>query len=203
VLLDLMGIWGWLMYYDREHGHIPRASWSTEDGCHKHSWRVLLWREFGENKTGARYRLDLPWDAPENKRLQDEGAYCFRTPLDTTKPFCTSYLAITGPGTGFDPKEEHRLHDLPDDLILVVRATTRNIHWMEPRDLVAESTSDDAFAPRDERVVLFADGAVWFLRRDVPFEDLKKFFTVDGASAFDREEVLKSFLIQGRTASGD
>jgi hypothetical protein len=43
--------------------------------------------------------------------------------------------------------------------------------------------------------VLFADGEVWFLSDKVPFEDLKKFFTVAGAKAHDREALLAPYAL--------
>ncbi len=41
--------------------------------------------------------------------------------------------------------------------------------------------------------VLFADGAVWFLRADVPLAEVKKFFTIEGSKQYDREVVLKPY----------
>jgi hypothetical protein len=38
--------------------------------------------------------------------------------------------------------------------------------------------------------VIFADGAVWVLAHSTPFDELKKFFTIESAKRFDREEVL-------------
>jgi hypothetical protein len=33
----------------------------------------------------------------------------------------------------------------------------------------------------------FADGAVWFLRRDMPLDGLERFFTINGAGGNDRD----------------
>jgi prepilin-type processing-associated H-X9-DG protein len=38
--------------------------------------------------------------------------------------------------------------------------------------------------------VLFADGSVWFLRAEVPAENLVRFFTIAGARQCDRESLL-------------
>jgi hypothetical protein len=44
--------------------------------------------------------------------------------------------------------------------------------------------------------VLFADEAVWFLDRDVALEDLKKFFTIEDAKQYEREQVLGPYARQ-------
>jgi hypothetical protein len=41
--------------------------------------------------------------------------------------------------------------------------------------------------------VLFADGTIWYLHNDAPFEEVKKFFTISGAQKHDREVVLGQF----------
>lgn len=34
---------------------------------------------------------------------------------------------------------------------------------------------------------------MWYLRNDVPFDDLRKFFTVAGAKTHDRDRVLEPY----------
>jgi hypothetical protein len=57
----------------------------------------------------------------------------------------------------------------------------------DPRTVDIEGTRDFGF------YVAFADGEVWRLRHDTPFAALEKFFTLVGARANDREEVLSKF----------
>ncbi|MCH7728410.1 MAG: hypothetical protein IH991_18320 [Planctomycetes bacterium] len=64
--------------------------------------------------------------------------------------------------------------------------------WAAPGDLpISEVTASILEGFDGDGVhVLFADGSVWFVPKDTDFEDLKKFFTIEGAKKFDREQVL-------------
>jgi hypothetical protein len=44
--------------------------------------------------------------------------------------------------------------------------------------------------------VIFADGEVWGLSHDTPFEELEKFFTIDGAKQHDRDIVLRPYVVR-------
>ena len=44
-------------------------------------------------------------------------------------------------------------------------------------------------------IVAFVDGAVWCIRNDVPREAISKFFTLESAKRYDREEVLGPYAI--------
>ena len=76
--------------------------------------------------------------------------------------------------------------------------TDTEVHWMQPGDLSIQNVPPDITSGISGRGVHvgFADGVVWFLTRDVPLDDLRKFFTVKGATRYDREFVLESYLIR-------
>ena len=70
-----------------------------------------------------------------------------------------------------------------------------DVHWAEPGDLHVDEVPESITAGPDGRglCVLFADGTVWFLNSEVPLENLKKFFTIEGAKQHDREELLAPY----------
>jgi hypothetical protein len=43
--------------------------------------------------------------------------------------------------------------------------------------------------------VLFADWRIWFVSQRVPFDELEKFFTVEGARKYDAEELLGPYVL--------
>ena len=64
-----------------------------------------------------------------------------------------------------------------------------------------ESTSDTGLGDLEGNypdcfAVCFVDGAVWFLKDSVPKSEIAKFLTVESAKKYDREEVLKDYVIQ-------
>jgi hypothetical protein len=66
---------------------------------------------------------------------------------------------------------------------------------MEPGDLPIDKISASITQGLDGGglCVLFADGSVSFVRADVPLDDLRKFFTIEGAKQHRREEILGPF----------
>jgi hypothetical protein len=100
------------------------------------------------------------------------------------------------------------LKELPNDLILVVRVEGSKVHWMEPVDLVADDLVCSAEAKQlllgnNGYAVLFADGKRWVLSRRLPYDDLCKFFTIDGAKQCERDTLLGPYRIRPLFATLD
>jgi len=68
---------------------------------------------------------------------------------------------------------------------------------MAPGDLDVRNVPASITEGLDGRgvYVAFADLSVWYLRKDVPLEDLKKFFSIEGARKYDRDKLLRPYLI--------
>jgi hypothetical protein len=160
------------------------------------------------------YDVRARWDSPANLRNQEFGRWLFNYTRNETDPpgvgpgkagrYTTYYKAITGPGTAFDPPT--RAPDrstLPKGLVLVVRVEKSDTHWMEPGDLNVNELSPSEKTKRlllgkDGYAVLFADGDGWVLSPETPISDLYKFFTIDGAKKFDRNQVLGPYRVLPR-----
>lgn len=141
------------------------------------------------------------WSDPVNHAVAARRAYfyCFGE-RSGPRRFETNVVAVTGPGTCFDERRRYTFRDLKRDtadtaLILEVRAT--GFHWMEPGDLDLNAIDASTTAGLDGTGVHvgFADGKVWFLRREVPWRVLKEFFTVEGSRHLSREEVLGKYRV--------
>lgn len=109
----------------------------------------------------------------------------------------TNIVAIVGPGTAFDGSD-CSLQDLDKDTILLIEVAKSGVHWMEPGDLDVRRVPATIAQGIDGSGVHvgFADGEVWFLERDVPVDDLRVFFSVEGAKQSDREDVLGEYCIR-------
>lgn len=136
--------------YHEKHGHFPPSVVMGDDGKPKHSWRVLL-LEFLDGETFAAYKMDEPWDGPNNRKLADKMPSSYRCPSDanakTNKH--TNYFVVVGPGTVFPGSKTVKLDDIQNpkgSTILVVEAAGQGVHWMEPKDLDFDTMS---FGPND------------------------------------------------------
>ena len=114
-------------------------------------------------------------------------------------------IAIVGPDTAFgDGKSTPmKLGECQSNMILIVESRNSGIHWMEPRDFDIRTMPRTINAPDGSGIagnfkhgfhVIFADGEVWRIKHTVPFEELEKFFTLESAKRYDREEVLGPYV---------
>jgi hypothetical protein len=138
-----------------------------------------------------------PWDAPVNDWITGR-PYIFSFHLPGEEVTDTNIMAITGPGTAFEEGRVIQPRDISPDTILAIEIANSGIHWAEPGDLDVEHIPDSITQGVEGRGVhvIFADFAVWFLRSDVPREDLKKFFTIEGAKDNSREQLLRPYVIE-------
>lgn len=163
------------------------------------SWRVWLTDHSLPLPGDARAEYDKSWDDPRNLHTAGKGVYDFtRSATDDA----TTILAITGPGTVFGEGAPTPLKSAPANAIVLVEVRNSGIHWMSPRDFDVRTmprTINDA----DGRGisgetslgfhVAFADGEVWRLSHDTPFEKLSEFFLADDAKRQSRDDVLGGY----------
>jgi len=185
-----------------------------------YSWRAEV-AQYADSWWQGSWDRSQPWDSPANKAIRDfPWRYCYDAfgkgdwQIPTKFSPETNMLAITGPGTAFGGPDEapRSLGEIDRDTVLVVEVRNSGIHWMEPGDYDVRTMPHTINAKDGRGIssrypggfhVLFADEEVWFLSNKVPFELLARFFTVDGAKQFDREQVLTPFLIHRDQGSRD
>ena len=180
-------------------GHDPEAE-------PLYSWRLNLLSLYFGIDHDADLAYDKPWNDPSQQSAAwGTGVYSFDD--ESWASDQTNVVAITGPGTAFgDGARElpRSLHDVDDDTILLVEVRRSGIPWRAPGDLDLR-TMPPTIDRADGRGisgcraygfhVVFADGAVWILSHRTPFDELRKFFTVEAARRYDRDEVLKPYRV--------
>ena len=140
------------------------------------------------------------WDDPVNRWLIADRAqqrwYCYSRNRDFPENHNTNVVAVTGPGTVFEESRHYTLTEVDSDTILAIEVADFDVHWAEPGDLRIDDLPGSFPSGVDDNgfFVLFADGSVAFLSARVPLEVLAKFFTVEGARQYDRDEMLGPFL---------
>lgn len=72
--------------YETRHGELLPAVVCDDSGNPMHSWRALILRELGEGKLASAYRLDEPWDGPNNSQLAGFRPWHYRTYYEEQEP---------------------------------------------------------------------------------------------------------------------
>lgn len=176
--------------YEATYSHVPPAFVLGPDGKPWHSWRVLILPYIEQDALFKRYRLDEPWNGPNNRLLAEQmprtlafsGAH--RNGLTTT-----NYLAVVGAETmwpGATGRKFAEIKDGASNTILIVENNGLGVHWMEPRDLVFDTMPLSIDDPKGvsswykQPSVAVADGSVRMLSRKMTPDALRAALTVNG-----------------------
>lgn len=188
------------LYHDR-YGCFPPAYVADQEGRPMHSWRVLILPFLEQDALYRQYRMDEPWNGPNNRNLPPSAFHpyhCYSDP--DANPLNTSYVLVTGEGTAWVADKAPKLAnftDGPSHSIAVVEVASSGIHWMEPRDLSLSQALRGINSPLGMSIssrhpvrgetdrpgganVAFADGAVQYLKNDTPPAALRAMLTPAG-----------------------
>jgi hypothetical protein len=186
-----------LLNFQSVYGRLPPAVHRDEAGKPCCSWRLRM-VPFMEGIM-REIEYDQRWDAPANQWISTIPwlLFCW---LPDENGLHTNVVAITGRGTAFEEGRVVRLEDIAPDTILAIEIAKSDICWAEPGDLDIEHIPESITGGMDGGGVhvAFADGAVWFLRADVPIGELRKFFTIEGAKGYRREQLLRPYAVEGK-----
>jgi prepilin-type processing-associated H-X9-DG protein len=177
-----------VLQYEQQWGCLPPAHIADADGKPMHSWRALILRELERPDLHRRYKLDEPWDGPNNAKLQFYW-YAHQCPSDPSPNSTTNYFAVVGPSTCWPGATGGKLPALPKEraeLILLVEMVNSATLWMEPRDLTLAQALAGINPTKGLGIssahpgganVLFADGHVEFLDEKTTRTQLKAMLT--------------------------
>lgn len=171
--------------YHDQYRSFPLAYVPDEAGRPMHSWRTLILPYIDQHKLYSQYRMDEPWNGPNNSKLAGTSVDQYVCPEQRAlgKQTMTSYVAVSGPGMPWSGPTPRRFEDLSNgtsNTLMVVEMAESGIHWMEPRDLDVATMAQTVNAPAGQGVsslhcdpgwwrerlgahVGFADGSVRFL----------------------------------------
>lgn len=178
--------------YHDVHKEFP-SQWNVDkDGKPLLSWRVQLLPYLEQEALYRQFKLDEPWDSPNNKKLIEKMPAVFRSPNSTAAPGKTNYLGISGPGRFFDGEKVTRLQDITDgtsNTIMVVEANNASaVIWTKPEDYTPAEGNPTAgltgLRPGGF-VVAFCDGSVRFIQQTVNKDVINALFTIAGGEIFE------------------
>lgn len=190
--------------YHEVYGCFPPAITVDVSGRPMHSWRVLILPYMEEQTLYASYRMNEPWDGPNNSRLANQMPRMFRSYTEPESTEFTNVVAVTGLGTAFPPGDTTALSDFldgPGNSIMLTEISESKVPWLQPRDL--EVANFAVGEPSDSRInisavswrrplVVFADSIQAFtVRPGASIEELKALMTIAGSESVTKEQLVK------------
>jgi len=163
----------------------PRAAITDKQGKPLLSWRVAILPYIEQQELYNKFKLDEPWDSPNNKALLKEMPTTYVCPSrSNAEPFATTYQVFSGKGAMFENGQDIGLASITDgtsNTILVVEAKEA-VPWTKPADLTfdpeAAPSLNGAGSPHPGGFnVLFADGAVRFIKLAINLDVFRALIT--------------------------
>jgi hypothetical protein len=180
--------------YANVHRYLPPHAIYSKEGKPLLSWRVALLPYLEQNLLYKKFKLDEPWDSPNNKALLKYMPPSYIAPEErpSTEPYQTYYQVFVGTngpvGPIFEPSPKYHVAftgGIPDGTsgtFLMVEAGNA-VPWTKPEDIVYDPAKplpklgglfSDGFA------AAFADNSVRFLTRDLDEEIIRACITRNG-----------------------
>ncbi len=178
-------------YHDQYH-RFPPAVKRSPDGRPLYSWRVLLLPYSEQELLYRQFKLDEPWDSPNNRPLLAQMPKVFKCPA--TDNTSTLYQVIVGPGALFESPQGPTIAEITDGTsnTLMVVEGAEAVPWTKPADL---SYAPNGPVPRFASYhsggfnAMTADGAVHLIRKGTREELLRALITRNGGEIIDLNEL--------------
>lgn len=131
-------------YHDVNNGQFPPAAIGDPrqaEAVRKPnlSWRVAILPYIEQQGLYRQFKLDEPWDGPNNIKLLGQMPKIYKLPNDDkTKPDHTHYLVFVGNGAAFDRTRGHRIPaDFPDGTsnTILIATAEKAVPWTKPEDI--------------------------------------------------------------------
>jgi hypothetical protein len=173
-----------LMQYHDKYGEFPPAALKTRDGKPGLSWRVAILPYLGQNDLYKQFKLDEPWDHPDNLRLADLIPPAYLSQDDFGNK--THLQLFVGPGALYDPARPkvHRRSAITDgaaNTILVAEATNAVV-WTKPEDMAFNRNGplpSLGLPENDYFTMMTADGTVHLVKKTTNPETLRLWIMPD------------------------
>jgi hypothetical protein len=151
------------------------------------SWRVAILPFVEQEGLYRQFKLNEPWDSPNNIKLLGQMPKIYKLPGDDkTKPDHTHYQVFVGNGAAFEKTHGHSLAEFPDgtsNTILIVEAE-QAVPWTKPDDITFDPNRP--IAPLLSKYfsggaqAALGDGSVKMLSKSLSENELKSAITRNG-----------------------
>lgn len=167
-----------LHIHQDSYGFLPKAGGMDRNIKGKLSWRVAILPFIEQQNLYQQFKLDEPWDSPNNKRLIPRMPKLYVSPFAPTEPGKTHYKVFVGPDTMFDPRKNISLVNIPDGTANTIMLAEGGdpVIWTKPDDFEfdAKKPLPNLWLPGKPGInVALADGSVRFLPKTISERTLK------------------------------
>lgn len=126
--------------YEDQFKTLPPAIFRDKERKPLLSWRVHVLPYLGENELYKQFKLDEPWDSPNNKPLIDKMPVIFHSNASKNgRPGMTNFVVLTGENTLFPGDRAISFKEITDGtsntLMIVEADDAAAVIWTKPEDL--------------------------------------------------------------------
>ncbi len=160
------------------------------------SWRVAILPYIEQQALYNKFKLDEPWDSPNNKELLQYMPQTYACPslLPASGPGMTTYRAFSGKGTLLEPDRLTRMNEVLDGTsnTLMVVESTDAVPWTKPDDIPFDDAPQArVLGPGSSHPggfnALMTDGALRFIKSSVSPQVLRALVTKAGGEVISSD----------------
>jgi hypothetical protein len=147
-------------------GRLPGAAICDKDGKPLLSWRVAILPYIEQDNLYRQFKLDEPWDSPNNKPLIAKMPKTYASPRVPLKEGETVYKVFVGKDAMFEWKQGVTFAQVPDGLSNTLMAIEGGdpVIWTKPDDFAFDAAKDlpklDLPGGLKQIYILMGDGSV-------------------------------------------
>jgi hypothetical protein len=181
---------------DTNNGRMP-TDILDKDGKPLLSWRVAILPYVEQDNLYKRFKLDEPWDGPNNKKLIERMPKLYAPVRVKAKAGETFYQRFVGKGALFGPKQQPTypasISDGTSNTALVVEAG-EPVVWTKPADLPFDANKA---LPKlgglfdGEFHVGLCDGSAMLVKKDFDKAAMKRLVTPAAGDIVDKDDLKK------------
>jgi Protein of unknown function (DUF1559) len=182
--------------YCGTHKTLPPAAICDKTGKPLLSWRVAILPYFSQDELYKKFKLDEPWNGPNNKKLIPLMPPAYLLCGEDREPGLTHVRVFVGRGALFDLNEGislARIADGASNTIMMVH-TVDAVTWTAPNDIEygpmvplprLRASADGGF------VAVLADGSVRMIQLTISDATMRALITRDGGEAIGNDVIGK------------
>ncbi len=161
--------------FESANGKFPGSAITDKAGKPLLSWRVAILPYLDQQNLYNQFKLDEPWDSPNNIKLLPMMPPTLTCPSDSIQPGKTKYRVFSGKGAAFEGTQGHGIAEFTDgtsNTIMLVEAN-EFVEWTKPEGLPFENNPqfraiDLAGSKHPGGFnVSMCDGSVRFIKRSI------------------------------------